>query len=261
MIEVQHQRVSLHVRQMRLRSILRRIAAKTDISFTYFAETATALTTLDLDNVTVEEAMKHLLAEFDAVFFYRGAGTAKTSELQSVWIYPPGHGLTALRSETGESIVADAILHPDPGERALAYENLLQRPELVSSEILRDGLLDAATEVRLRVLSQALMAHVALPADTLERLALVDTEVQVRLAALAAISSHPEIDMDTVETIARQASNDSDPAVQSQAMELLAHLEAVQAGETMDELAWQTLETDETVAPGQMAVPSREVSH
>jgi hypothetical protein len=64
-----------------------------------------------------------------------------------------------------------------------------------------------------------------------------------------------------METIARRASNDPEPAMQSQAMELLAHLETLQASETVDDLMFQHLEGDETVEGRQMAVPAEHVPH
>ncbi|PON15947.1 hypothetical protein C2W62_21115 [Candidatus Entotheonella serta] len=176
-----------------------------------------------------------------------------------MWIYPRGQSLTFLEDATGDHTVVDTALHTEPEKRAQAYERIIQRPELLSPELLLDGLADRDADVRLRVISQAMRTYVELPADTLEDLALVNSNARVRLAALSALSSHPTIDTSAMESIAHQASQDPDPAVQSQAMELLAHLEAVQAGESVDDVEFQNVNRDETVDAGNMAVPSEPV--
>lgn len=64
-----------------------------------------------------------------------------------------------------------------------------------------------------------------------------------------------------METIARQVSSDPEVAMQSQAMELLAHLDSMHAGEMVDDLMFQHLEGDATMDGGQMAVPSDNMSN
>jgi hypothetical protein len=121
--------------------------------------------------------------------------------------------------------------------------------------VLLDGLQDVDAQVRLRILSQALLTNIVLPVEVVESLVSTDPDAQVRLAALSAIGFHPELDRQQLERIAFEASNDPDAAVQSKALELMEHLSATQ-GEHVAE-AWQAFEGEvDTIDPGQMAVPA-----
>ena len=252
-VTVQHQRVSLHVQQTGLSSILHDLAAKTGITVTDHANTQATLMSIDLDNMAVDEALQHVLAAFDVLFLYRGTDAA-TGKLTAVWIYPKGQGEHAPPGEDSHSTVMEALRHRNPAERAQAYEEIMQHPEWLSPTVIRDGLQDEDAQVRLRMLAQALVTNVVLPADTVEHLALTDPDAQVRLVALSALSFHVDLDAQRAEQIAFEASQDSDPAVQSKAMEIIQHLRATATHES-DE-AFQTLENEEnTTDPGQLAVP------
>ena len=234
-VTVRQGRVSLHVQNTALHTVLRDFAAQTGVTVTDRANTHTALLTLDLDNVPVEEAIKRILAAFDVFCFYRGTAKA-TSELHAVWIYPQGHEAQMPPGEEDNSTIVEALYHADPAERARGYEALLARPDWLSPDLLLNGLQDADAQVRFRILSQALVANIRLPIDMIERLALTDPEAEVRQAALGAMLFHADVDRQQVERIALQASTDPDPAVQSKAMELMAHIEAMQAGASAEAL-------------------------
>jgi hypothetical protein len=240
--------VSLHAQNAALHAVLRDVAAQTGITVTDRANTHTALLTLTLDNVPVEEALRQILAAYDSFFFYRGTAQA-ASELHAVWIYPQGHEVRMPPGEDDNSTIVEALYHADPETRARGYETLLTRPDWLSPDLLLNGLQDADARVRFRILSQALVANILLPVDTVERLALADPEAEVRQAALAALIFHPDIDRQQAERLALQASGDPDPAVQSKAMEWLAHLNATQEG-TMVEAVFLVGGSD-PVAPDQ----------
>jgi hypothetical protein len=186
-------------------------------------------------------------------FLYRGADSS-LDRLKAVWIYPKGQGTRTPPRLDEQTAVFSALTHADPAERAQAYEAILQQPDLLSPEILLDGLQDEDAQVRLRVLAHTHIADVVVPADTVERLALTDAHPQVRLAALALVGFHPDLDPQDAERIALAASNDPEPEVQSQAMEILQHLEATRAG-TLD-AAFQTFENEVyAIDPSQLGVP------
>jgi hypothetical protein len=227
--------VSFHAQNTALHAVLRDVAAQTGITITDRANTHTALLTLNLDNVPVEEAIRQMLAAFDVFFFYRGTAKA-TSELHAVWIYPQGYAAQMPPGEDDNSTVVEALYHADPAERARGYETLLSRPDWLSPDLLLNGLQDTDAQVRFRILSQALVANIWLPIDMLERLALTDPEAEVRQAALAAMMFHPDVDRPQAERMALQASEDPEPAVQSKAMELLARAEAMQEGAAIEAL-------------------------
>ena len=204
-VTVQHGRVRLHAQNLALHTVLRDVAAQSGITITDRAQTHTSTLTLDLDNVELEEALKQMLTAFDVFFLYRGTSGA-ASALQSVWIYPQGHGGQLFPGDDEDSAFVGALAQQDPDARARGYEAILARPDWLSPEIMLNGLQDEDPQVRFRLLSQAVVANVTLPADMVERLALTDQAAEVRLAALAAVSFHPDIDRQQAERIAMQAS-------------------------------------------------------
>lgn len=234
-VTVQHGRVHLRAQNLALHTVLRDVAAQSGITITDRAQTHTSTLTLDLDNVALEEALQQMLTAFDVFFLYRGTSGA-ASALQAVWIYPQGQGGHIFPGDDEDSAFVEALSQTDPEIRARGYETILARPDWLSPAIMRNGLQDDDPQVRFRLLSQAVVANVTLPADMVERLALTDQEAEVRLAALAAVNFHPDIDRQQAERIAMQASTDPDAAVQSKALELMAHIEAMQTGDTDDGL-------------------------
>ena len=246
------QRVTLHVRRTALAAVLREITAQTGITVTTQVHIPAVVLTIDLDNVPVDEALKQLLGAFDLVLLYRG-NLAPPRSL-AVWIYPPGQGGSALPGDAAAGALRDSVRQAEPAARAHAYEELLLHPDRLPSTVLEDGLRDEDAQVRLRVLAQALVTHVAVPGETLERLALTDSDPQVRQTALTVLQGEQDLGRQQVEHIAEAASRDSDPAVYSTAMELLANLDATRSSETPETLG--PVETTEAEDPGQQAIPA-----
>ncbi len=247
------QRVSLHVQRTALAMVLQEIKAQTGITVTTQVHTPAAVVTIDLDNVPVDQALKQLLGAFDLVLLYRG-NLAPSRSLTAVWIYPPGQGDSALPGDAAARGLRDRIRLGEPAARAQAYEEFLLHPDRLPSTVLEDGLRDKDAQVRQRVLAQALVTQVVVPAETLKRLALTDPDPQVRQTALTVLNSQPDLGRQQVEQIAQAASTDPDPAVYSTAMELLANLDATRSSETPETL--HPVETTEAEDPGQQAVPA-----
>ena len=188
--DVQH--VSLHVRRTALAAVLREITVRTGITVTTQVHIPAVVLTIDLDNVPVDEALKQLLGAFDLVLLYRG-NLAPPRSLTAVWIYPPGQGGSALPGDAAARALRDSVRQAEPAARAHAYEELLLHPDRLPSTVLEDGLRDEDAQVRLRVLAQALVTHVAVPAETLERLALTNSDPQVRQTALTVLQGEPDM--------------------------------------------------------------------
>ncbi len=179
---------------------------------------------IDFKNLPAEEALRQLLQEYDAFFFYSGEGMMPAS-LRVVWVYPKGQGqgLQPIPPEKWASTkeLEKRLGDPDPDVRARSIEALIDRKGNQALEVVLKALGDQEAQVRTQALYQAISAGLELPENVLIDLALSDSSSSVRFMALEALATGPE-----AHWIAQRALNDPSPDVQQRAQEILKALEA-----------------------------------
>jgi hypothetical protein len=185
---------------------------------------ADARVTIELGGVSVDEALKRLLAPYDVFYLYSAEGK-KPGAIQAVWVHRRGEGRDlepvppAMWASTKE--LEGRVDDSDPGVRIEAIEALIDRQGERSLPVVLRGLADADDGVRLGTLAAALEAGVDIASTDLHALVLSDSLQGIRLLALEAIETRPE-----AMAIAESVKEDQDEVVRNTARLLLERLES-----------------------------------
>jgi HEAT repeats len=183
---------------------------------------------INLEDVPLDQGLRHLVADVDAFFFY-GSTPERPAWLRAVWVYPKGAGarLEPVPSEMWASTVEleQSLLDPDPEVRAEAMETLVDRKGEKATDAVRQMLSDPDDYVRARALDVAATAGLEIPADQLRTLAAGDPAEEVRRVALRSFAEHPEAKADEVRVFLEGAAqSDQSELVRSEAAEILRGL-------------------------------------
>jgi hypothetical protein len=182
-------------------------------------------TSINLEDVPLDQGLRHLLAEFDAFFFY-GSTAERPASLSGLWVYPKGAGtgLAPVPSDIWASTaeLEQSLLDPDPEVRAEAIESLVDRKGEKATESVLQMLNDPDEYVRARALDVATTAGLAIPADQLRSLAAGDPAEEVRRVALHGFAEHSDAKAEDVRVLLEGAAQ-SDPSelVRGEAAEIL----------------------------------------
>lgn len=228
-ISIKESRMSIHVQSQPLQTILREISRKTGIPILSDTGVGNPTVSVDLQDIPIAEALEHLLTQQDTFFFYESQARPP-AKLRTVWVYPKGRGNQFAPIPTEETKIEQRLGDPDPKQRIQAVETLIEGNGKGALDAVLKALQDTDDQVRYRALFKAVFSKLILPPDLLQKLAQTDTSASIRQVALAAMLDHPDIDRQNVKVIAEAAVNDPDPGVQTQAVEVLAHLESIERG-------------------------------
>jgi hypothetical protein len=191
------------------------------------AEPAGEVTSIELINVPLDEAVRRIASGNDAFFYYAAEGSGPPV-LKAVWLYPKGR---ARKLEPGPpeawvsaKELAVRLSDPDPDTRSRAYEAALDRrtgaADLVN-RLLRE---EKDPDVRTRVLSVVLARDSRLPADLRMWLASSDPSEQVRMLSLESLAGDPGL-----RRAAETALTDLSQEVRLRAKEILQDLDGAPA--------------------------------
>jgi HEAT repeat protein len=178
----------------------------------------------DIRVLPLEEAIRKVLLDYDAFFFYDAS--AAPARLRTVWVFSKGSAsdIRPVRPEQCASSkdIETALRESDPAARSLAYEALLERPDrhsrMLITEALR-GIREPDAGVRERLLSMALSRGFELSPEVLADLARADASENIRLMAVDALAQHP-----SAKQIAEAALTDPSAAVRARAKEVLSEV-------------------------------------
>jgi HEAT repeat protein len=210
--------------------VIEELARQTNVSVIAARDAVYPDVSVSLQDVTVEQALRDLLKDYDTFFFYRGTDPDRPSiSIKTVWVYRRGEGelLQPLPPEEWAS-TADlerGLSDPDPRVRAKAIEALVGRfPEAPGTvAAVQQALNDDDDNVRATALNAAVKGQVELSIDQLAALAASDRSPDVRLQALTTLALEPDVQRSVAETA---AGSDPDPRVRAVAKEMLEELKA-----------------------------------
>lgn len=207
-----------------LSKVLDEISRNARIAFVADQAIGKSLVSIEIRDVPLDQALRALLKDFDAFFYYHAPANGAASALEAVWIYPKdrGQGLEPVPPEKWASTteLKGRLTSKDPTVRAQAIEALAARDRNGAADAVLKALHDSDEEVRTRALYAANSQGINLPSETLLTLARSDSSATVRFLALSGLEGHPE-----ASTAARDALQDPSPFVRSKAGEMLSALE------------------------------------
>lgn len=180
-----------------------------------------------VEDVPIEQALRHVVLALDAFFFY-GASRDQPASLKGVWVYPKGAGarLAPVPPDEWASTLEleQALRDLDPEVRAEALESLVERKGEKSIDTILQMLNDPDDYVRARALDLASTAGAEIPQDHLRRL-LGDPGEEIRRLALRSFAEHADVEPDdaraTLEWLARA---DPSAIVRGEAAQVLVGL-------------------------------------
>lgn len=217
-------RLTVQVQNRPLEWVLEEISRRVHVAIVKAAGVGGERISLQIKNLPLDDALRHILVEHDTFFFY-GVEKDGPASLRVVWVYPRGKG-RGIVPVPPESWASTAELErrlgdPDPAVRAQSLAGLIERRRDQAVEEVLRGLGDWNEQVRTQALYGALNAGVTIPPETLGQMALGDPSANVRFLALEALGGDPNAG-----AIAQQALNDPNPQVQQKAREIIRRLEA-----------------------------------
>jgi len=212
-------RLTVEVKDQPLHQLLEEIARQARVAFTSEGGAGgKKLVSVKYQDVPLEEALRELLKDHDAFFFYGVEGKAPAT-LRAIWVYAKGKGAgqapvpPEVWASTAE--LQGRLNDPDPKVRAQAVGAVVERKGDQAGDLLMSALSDQDALVRMQALYSALDAGVSLPPELLVTLT-ADPSPDVRVLALEALAEAPNAG-----AIAERALNDPSPAVRNKAKELL----------------------------------------
>jgi hypothetical protein len=230
-IRLEQGRLTAKFTNWRLQSMSEQLAASTMVNIVLAEGLNDVQVSADLNGVTLDDALRQLLAGYDTFFFYDGS-KGPTAVLRTVWVYPKGSAsaLKPVRPEqwASHNELETALRDSNTGARALAYEALMSRPDERSRSLVIDalkGIRERDSGLREQLLSAAASKGFTIPDDVLRDLVRTDLSDQIRWMALDALSQHP-----SGKQIAEAALTDPSEAVRARAKEILAQGRSEAAG-------------------------------
>src|SRR5688572_7565816 len=205
-----------------LGAVLQEVTARAEVALTVAPEIDQDPVSVDLRGMPIDRAVRELLKNYDAFFFY-GGPTAAATELRGIWVYPKGTA-SMLRPVPPEAWAPSddltALLpKSDAATREQIYESLMSRPDPESRETVLQalrGATEADAELRERILSSAISRGLPFPPQLLRDIALADRSETMRLIALDALAFE-----DDASQVAQGALADPSEAVRDRAAEIL----------------------------------------
>ena len=212
-------RLSLRASRPLLSSVIREISSRLNLPIVVADALARERVTVQLSDVPLDDALKQLLAGYDAFYMYTAEETLP-GRIAAIWVYRRGEGrdLMPVPPESWASTeeIEKRLDDPDPEVRIRALETLLERDGDGSLPAVLKSLADGEDPVRLATLGAAVDAGVEIPTARLTDLALGDPVAEIRFIALQELESRPE-----AASVAAVAQNDPSDLVSNQAKQIL----------------------------------------
>lgn len=226
-VAVKDGRISLRAQRAPIEMVLEEIARQSGIAAhgTGRLNGLGLLVSIHVDDVLIEQALRQVVVDLDAFFFY-GASGDQPASLKGVWVYPKGGGASFApipAAEWASTLELEQSLRDlDPEVRAEALESLVERKGEKSIDAVLEMLNDPDDYVRARALDVASTAGVEIPADRLRTL-LGDPGEDVRRFALRGFAEHSDVSPDEARVMLEGlAHTDPSEAVRREAVDLLA---------------------------------------
>ena len=221
-------RLTLKVKNVRLRWILDRLTEKAKVAIQVGAGAGSELVTLDLQDAPLDEALRQLLSRHDTFFFY-GVNKEGPAVLQVVWVYPKekGRGLQPVPPEDWASTkdLEAASADNDSETRLKAVVGVIERSSRDrATEVALRALSDPDENVRSMALFAASTRGLEILPDTMMNLFTSDPSASVRFLALEALAKDPN----SARTFAELGLKDPDSKVKHRAREILTGLDAAE---------------------------------
>lgn len=227
-VDIRRGEVTLRAENQSLKQVLEALAHESGIQINTRLIADRPLS-VQFVRVPLDRAVQTILEFEDSFLAFENQGRANAA-LKAVWVLPAGTGGTWLpqtsRCPRELSELEQQLTAEQASQRAEALETLidLQGPDALQAAVQSLG--DRDDDVRYRVLLKAQGTGLALPPEVLANLVQHDSSELVRMMAVEAIGNHPSIDEQGKIAFAQYAINDSSPAVQTRASEILSHLES-----------------------------------
>ena len=224
-------RLTLRAQRAPLDYLLADISRQADIAIHGTGPLQGLTISMNLDDVPLEQGLRHLLGDLDAFFFYGSTAADKPASLQALWVYPKGKGarLAPIAAETSARTaeLELALFDADPEVRAEAIEALVERRGDKSIDSVLQMLNDPDDYVRARALDVAASAHLEIPVDRLRALA-TDRGDDVRRVALRTLAEHSDVKPEDVRTLLETAAaSDESEAIRSEAAQMLREMSEI----------------------------------
>lgn len=210
-IIVRDGRLTVHVHEARLRSVLDAIAEQSGVSILDNADLGSAMVSAELRDVPIDRGLQNLLARWDVFIFYAG-GQGQTV-IRSVWVYPKDRGR--------EIMPAPLVQHASIRD-ALPPE-VLKPTASEAPDPLLAALSEPDDEARYRNLEESLNTGREVPAELLQDLLEHDPSEELRALALQGIVE--EATPEKIRSIAERALADPGAEVRARAQEILERLD------------------------------------
>jgi hypothetical protein len=223
--------LTLRVEKRTLRSVLEEVGRKAELAIILGEDIGDEQVSVDLKHQRLDEALRQILLNHDAFFFYgvaKGEHTAKhkrVASLKAVWVYAAsrGEGWQPVPPHTWASTKElERMLNDRDGDvRARTITELIKRKGPDSGNAVLDAFKDPSDDVRTGALYQALSSEVEIPQGRLVDLLLYDESENVRFLALRALSGDPSL-----RWVVERAAQDTNPRVSETAQRILQQLDA-----------------------------------
>jgi HEAT repeat protein len=130
-----------------------------------------------LDNVCLDDGLRQILKNSDAIYFYREDELGHTS-LKAVWIYAKGTAdnieLAFAQTSLSKRDLESKLNEQDSAVRGRTAATLIERKDESAQTILVSALSDPEDSVRAQALSKAIAIGMDIPPDKLWQLAETD---------------------------------------------------------------------------------------
>jgi hypothetical protein len=200
-------RASIVVENRPIRWVLEAIAKQTGIMFNVAREVEDRRISVQLHDVSIEQALRSLLTDFD-VFFYVGSQSSSPPSLRTVWVYPQDRGRTLMPLEN----------RTDVDKESIQVESDMSNDDKATTEALVEMVHDDDPTVRVQGLSALADSSETDDATVRSTLAaaLLDPDASVRAYAVQALGSRGG--EEAMEHL-WEALSDPDPSVRVMAVE------------------------------------------
>lgn len=217
--------LTLRAKDRPVRWLLTEIAREARVSLTVDPEISDARLSVDFRDFPVDEALRQLLTEYDAFYFY-GSSDESPARLQVLWVYPKGKGAglhpTPPEQWASTEELKERLASADREARMRSIESLVQRLGQDALEEILRALQDSDEKVRAMALHEAADNGVELPDSVVLDLAFNDRAPAVRFLAMQALASREEM-----KWVAERLVNDPDRHVSAGAHQILDRWERV----------------------------------
>jgi hypothetical protein len=221
-VVVKDGRLTVSVDRVSAQWLLDEIARQASVRIENTTSFATHPVSIAFEDVALDEGLRRILVAFDAFFFY-AASDKGGARLETVWVYPKGHGATLAPVPPDQwastSDLERALTDPDADVRSDAIDELVDRKGARAIDQVLQALHDPDESVRLRALDAAAGQGLELPEAEVQTLVLGDASADVRLAGLEILAESPK-----VKSIAEAALADSSQEVRERAAAILQEL-------------------------------------